>query len=483
MKLRHFIVLLLIILSASTVSALVVMQDSVCYVGSDDVVEGNLYALCRDLIIDGVVEGSVFAISVHSELNGRINNNVYMISGDLIVNGKIVGDLHFGGGVLQLNSDAEFEDTQLVSIALSAVIEPEATIPSYVSSFGYQLIVEGNIGRDIDFWGSALRITGEVGGDVNATVGNMDDSGTGAQIETVLVLFPFEASLIDPGLHIIESASIEGDLSYSAFQPIDPADTVKGDINYTALTNTTTLDDLADEENRISAFSIYLQNLLREFVTLSVIGVLGLLLWPEVTRSPLTHLGQSPLSGIGVGLLTFIISFPFFLLVLIFSIIITVLLAYLPINGIGLTAGVIFGMFNIGGASLFYFMAIYLSRTIVAIALGRIVLYQTSFIDVRFSWFVGTIVGALLLASLVALPVIGWVVNAISLFLGLGAILKVLQVQFNQFRQKQVQQTMPSVDVSRSTPPPPPALDDKIQNPPGMDNLPSGFAWWANDED
>lgn len=487
MKLRHLIVALLLILSFTTASAIAIMQDTVCNVERGETIQGNLYALCRDLIIDGTVEGNVFAIAVHSELNGSVGSNIYMLSGDLLIDGELGGDLHFAGGLVHVMAASQLDDTQIVSLTLSTQIDSGVTVPNYISSVGYQLIVNGDVGKDIDFWGSALQIGGAVDGSVTATVGNADDVGTASQIETVLLLFPFEASLVDPGLVINDGAQIAGDLSYSAFQEVDTNGVVEGDVTYTSLSNPNSLDDFTSEETRISAFTVYLQNFLREFITLALLGYLGLLILPEGTRAPLTHLAKSPLSGAGVGLLTFIVSFPFFLLVLILSIILTILLAYLPVNGIGLTAGIIFGMFNVGGASLFYFVAIYLSRTIVALAIGRIVLYQLSLIEMRFSWFVSVFAGAAILAALVALPIIGWVVNAIALFLGLGSILKVFQIQIRQFRQRQVNPMDTSFDPVtesvHSSPPSPPVLDDKIQKPPGMDNLPSGFVWWRNDED
>jgi hypothetical protein len=97
--------------------------------------------------------------------------------------------------------------------------------------------------------------------------------------------------------------------------------------------------------------------------------------------------------------------------------------------------------------------------------------------------YLSLFVGIALLALLSPLPIIGWIINALALFLGLGAVMIGAQSQFRVYRD-----VGPAVPL-RVTPPllprrpevvrpfAPPMMDDHSQSV-GMENLPDGFTWW-----
>ena len=67
----------------------------------------------------------------------------------------------------------------------------------------------------INFWGSALTISGDVGGDVTATVGNSESRNAASNIETLLFPLQFDVELRNPGLILTESGAIDGQLEYT----------------------------------------------------------------------------------------------------------------------------------------------------------------------------------------------------------------------------------------------------------------------------
>jgi hypothetical protein len=95
--------------------------------------------------------------------------------------------------------------------------------------------------------------------------------------------------------------------------------------------------------------------------------------------------------------------------------------------------------------------------------------------------YVHLVVGVALLAVLYSLPLIGWLLSAVSAFLGLGALLLIIRGQVRGIREApgiRVRLLSPFRDIPQI---PPPMIGDSTR-PPGMDNLPEGFRWWENDD-
>jgi hypothetical protein len=88
---------------------------------------------------------------------------------------------------------------------------------------------------------------------------------------------------------------------------------------------------------------------------------------------------------------------------------------------------------------------------------------------------IAVLLGIALLALLAALPVIGWLINALAAFLGLGAILTLILRQLEKARQRADAPQTPPSDAPLQIPPP--MVEDHLLGP-GMDNLPDGFKWW-----
>ena len=105
----------------------------------------------------------------------------------------------------------------------------------------------------------------------------------------------------------------------------------------------------------------------------------------------------------------------------------------LPLNWLGsdllLYGAALVGMVDFGIASLFYFGAIFLSRVVVAVALGRWLaqrLQRARRLRAaqpnagRGVTFLTVVQGCLVLALLSSLPYAGWLINAFAAFLGWG---------------------------------------------------------------
>src|SRR5262245_46115326 len=93
-------VLMLLVLGHGTSAAREIRQGDQCVVNVTETITGNLFALCRTLIVNGHIEGNLIGAATRGEINGTIDGDVYLLSGQLDVNGMVGGDMHFGGAVL-----------------------------------------------------------------------------------------------------------------------------------------------------------------------------------------------------------------------------------------------------------------------------------------------------------------------------------------------------------------------------------------------
>lgn len=483
--------LVILLLITGGVSARDLLQGDQCFVEADQVIGGNLFVVCRILTIDGHVEGNVIGVATTAIISSSatIDGDLYLLAGQLDVHGTVGHGVHFAGAVLRMHETTRFVDehSNLISLSLSTRLFEDMVFPGTIVNWGYQLILDGQVGDEVNFWGSALHIGGQVTDDVFASVGDPQSTGV-SQIETLFIPFALDVELVNPGLIMGENARITGDLVYTGVSVGDIEGTVEGEIDYTPAS-------LGPVQIETGSLSLYLAQVVREFTTLAIIGLFLLFFAPRAIHKPLHHLQTRPISSTSVGLLSFILSFPVIMMVFVLSLLVLGILSLLRLDGVFIPTLVVLGFVNVGGTALFYFIAIFVARVIVCIVLGRWMLRMTiGDGDSPRLLYMGMVVGVLVLSLLASLPVIGWVVNAVALFLGLGTLLSVFLNQLQTFRQQA--QTAPPARYPRYVPerPPlpdhpeearriPPPIIDSSPSPPGADNLPEGFDWWGNTDD
>jgi cytoskeletal protein CcmA (bactofilin family) len=469
------IALVLVIIVSGVASARDIRQGDQCVVEADETIDGNLFVLCRSLVIDGQIEGNVIGAALDAEINGTITGDVYLAAGQLITRGSLGKDLNFVGPVLRVQPETEFTDSRadLMSASLSTTVATR--LPGTIVDLGYQLIIEGVVEDEVSFWGSALTIDGRVDGDVDATVG--DPSFSASQLDGFLRQL-FDVSVVNPGLRVTERGRVNGQLSYSG--------PVEGEIEGTLalepeFSRVVVLPDII-QQDAPRVVGTYVSDVVREFLTLSLVGVLGLLLMPRTLNAPIRNMQSRPVPSLSLGLITFILSFPVVFIAVLLSVFLLVIFLLLQLDGLVIIAGVVLGLANALVASVFYFVAIYITRVIVALAVGRAVIRMglgetASHPRIAYLYLIA---GVALLAVLYSLPFMGWLLSAVSAFLGLGALLLVFRSQMRVMRDDGASRIRLLPRLRDAPQIPPPMIGDSTHTP-GMDNLPEGFRWWDDD--
>jgi hypothetical protein len=480
------LVLLALLAVSGMSSAHDIIRGDECVVADDEVIAGDVFVLCRTFRLDGVIQGNLFGAAFYVEINGSVTNDVYVIAGQLDVSGELGEDLLFGGAVLRVHDGTRFTHARsnLIGAALSTTIFDNVAVPDSIVLLGYQLIINGSVDGAISFWGSALYINGPVGGNVTATVGDPDSDAS--QLQTLLIPFRLDVQLIRPGLVVTQNARVDGQLTYSAPARgrIDGALAQEAVFNEIITRPDFTQINLDDEENT-TWLTLYLTEALREAVTLGLIGLAGLVMGPRTLQAPIANLRWRPFSSVGIGILTFLMSFAAFFALFVLLALAVLFFLFLRLGDMAIISLMAIGALNIGGASTFYFVAIYLSRVVVCLAIGRVIIWYVLGDDgtARIQYFsLGA--GISLLALLVYLPFVGALINLLALAFGLGAIaLMLLRTRTTTGQRRPLPVTPPdqSIDLRQI---PPPTISDTPASGPGMDNLPEGFSfrWWSNED-
>lgn len=409
----------LCLLAAGATFARSLHQGEDCTVPADTVIEGTLFTLCQNLIIAGRVEGNVIGIGLRSEISGDIGRNVYLAGLELTHTGNIGGDLHYAG--LKMNLAAPATAThrplqgQIVFAALSAQLDKSVTVPGPITGLGYQLLLDGAVHGEISYWGSAFALTSVVHGDVYAAVGNPASAAT--DLETLLLPLDIELSAVAPGLAIASSGTIRGALEYVGPVEAEILGTVRDSVSYhstrPAIIPITPEQDLS---------RLFLDQFKREFAVLLTVGLLGSIIAPKPFHSPLSNLRRRPASSFVIGMLLFILSFPIALIMILITSLVILALALLQLDGVLLVIGPLLTLIDLSVIGVFYFTAILLARAVFAIGIGRLaVRFAAGREAARQMPRLSLLTGVILLAFLASLPEVGFLFNALALFMGLGA--------------------------------------------------------------
>ena len=350
-------------------------------------VTGDLFATGREVIVNGTVEGSLFMAGMTLEMDGQVDGSLYSTGYALIVGSEadIGRNLYFGG--------------------FSLTTEPGSTVGRSVYVGGYQAILNSEVANDVAVSGAALELGGSVGGDVKGEVASPEEGGPPPFIPA----FPGSVPAVSPGLRVSDSAEVGGVVDVLISEPEAEAERRPRDRAFFGLARA-------------------IANRVGEFIALLIVGGLLLYFWPAVMRRASTEVQERPLPSAGRGCLVTLL-FP--IAVIVAGIIVVVLALLGGLVTFGTLLGDILG---IGGATiglavaLFVFIFFLVTKAIVAFLGGRLILNRVA-PQSDPGWltdFTALALGALIYEILRAIPIVGWIVAAIVILVGLGAIVALI---------------------------------------------------------
>jgi cytoskeletal protein CcmA (bactofilin family) len=319
--------------------------------------------------------------------NEVLGHDLYAFAGTVVVDGTIEGDLVAGAGVVTVNGTVEGDLTVgagqvFVLGEVHGDVHAGAGDVTVDGTIGEDLLVGsgrlhvrdgGTIGEDLLFAAGAVVLDGDVAGDIAGTAGEYVRNGSVGGTEDVV---------IDPG----------------AEPPPDPGDPA----------------DLP----RLVGDGV------RQWVSVVILGALGLLLVPNALRTTEGALRRRPLASAGMGIGVIVGYLIGVIALLLLAILAAIALASVTLDG--MAAIVVWGgiLTLLVSTFLLIVATLYLVDVVVGLAVGQ--LAARGWATSRWHELALLAGGSFVVVLVMNLPVIGPIAKLVVIVLGLGAMAVVI---------------------------------------------------------
>jgi len=325
-----------------------------------------------------------FAYGESIEISGTVNGDVYAVGGQVLVDGTINGDLLAAAGKIIISGDVVHD----VRIAAGRVI------------------VGGNIGRNLTLAGGQVEVTktGRIlgglvgaGGDIHVAGDVQRDVVLGAANVTISNKIGGRASVAASRIRLTSQAEVAEDFRYwSENRPsMDDHAKVSGSIIKREFPKA----DFPSKTEILAVWAgIKLYITLASFLSSLVLGLLILHFYPKFSQRAVTRLHDQPLASVGLGVVASIVA-PVFVVLL------------------GIT---LFGIPLAGLFMVVFLLYLYLGRIFVIAWAGKALFEKVGKGNYE-KW--AFTCGLVLYALLTLIPIVGGVITALVMVVGLGTLL------------------------------------------------------------
>lgn len=421
---------MLTLLLVPTVSAFDGREGGRVVIAADEVVEDDLYIGAETLIVDGVIQGDLYTGAQTVTINGTVEGDLVTGAQSVVINGTVADDVRAFAGAIQLGEEAVIGDDLLFGGG-SLEVMPGSSIGGDIVVGGGQVLVEGDVARNILAGTSAFELTGTVAGDVTAYV----DSPSESEENMPPMFFGPQMNIampsVAPGITIGNSAKINGDLIYTATSDLDfPANAIDGSITRKEPEYVSTYEHPAPPTPQQMA-GFWFLDLLRTIITLLALGMLMQWLFPNFLASAEYKLQTEPWQSLGWGVVAY--AFFYFALLVVFTAMIlgAIIFGVISLGGLSGTI-VVLGLLLLFGLIVGFILTVaYLTKIIVSVLGGKLLLarFKPEWVNHK---FYPLALGVVLLALLISIPLAGWVIKWIVILFALGALWLLGREQFGK---------------------------------------------------
>lgn len=395
-------------------------------IASGEVINDDLYVGAQEFVLEGTVKGDVTAFAQTVTINGKVEGDLMTAAQTVAVYGEVTGTIRMAGSALFVAETAKIGG-DLVGAGYSLEVQPGTAIGQDLVFAGQQILLAGDVTRNVKVATAAFELRGKVDGDVTAEVG--DASQASAPIPPTMFMPQITVAIpgVKPGLTVAPSASITGNLQYTQSQDLAiPAGAVLGKVIRTL--PSTTSQTPVRQETSAQKVGKWALGFLRHSITLILIGLFLLWLFPTFMRSLSENLRTKPLPSLGWGAVAWVAFFFAVLAVIAVTIIAAIVFGLLTLGQLSGTV-VWLGLVALFGLIVaFVLLTTFVAKVVFGIALGKWIFTQfhSSLAEHRYWPMVVGVLITLAVTALLSFPLIpgflGWLVNLAVVLLGLGAL-------------------------------------------------------------
>ncbi len=404
----------------------------------DDVVIAD-----NQVTVDGTVNGTLMAFGNTITINGTVKSDVIAAGQDVIIGEKAVieGNLFAGGSTITVRGKINgsiFGGAMSMSLAGSPSVARNLYFGGYdlqtsstsvitrdIYAGAYQVVLAGT-SRNVGVAAEAIEVNGTINGDANFQVGAPGSVDT-APFRYFRFAQSYAVTTIQPGLRIAEGAKISGKLTYTstanqggAIQAV-PGGGIVYQTPVPTENRTTRLNQPQVYFPGFSYEGFWLWGILRNLVTILILGALALGLVPAVFQKTVAQLQQRTLASLAVGLLELavvLLAIPMIAIGLVLLGIAFSLVTLLDVAGI--IVGLGFAAYGLGLA-VFFTLFLWTGKLVLSLIIGAWILGKLA-PQASGQRFWSLALGAVVFALLAAIPIFGFLFTFVVDLAGVGAL-------------------------------------------------------------
>lgn len=357
-------------------TAFEVRVDNSVRLNKEEIADGNVYASCEDMNIDGTVNGDIFAICKNIVINGTVSGDLIAFSNNVTINGEVKGSVRVAGTSLNINGAIGHN---INSFGTEINLTPSSTVGWDVLVVGVNGVFDGNIGGNLHGYIKTAAIKGKINKNINLTI---DDSGNNTKLG---------------GIFISKDAVIGGGVTYLAEKEInlESPSSVAGEINRQKSKSTS--DNLVN----------ILSKMFYKLSALLLIGLIIVTLKKEIIYSTISTLKSKWWQATLIGLSSLIIT--------------PALILFFSLTVIGIPLAIII----LTGYLTFIFLALISSSFFIGDLLIKIIFKESV------NAFIILITGLIIFTILSSLPYFGAPISLFFVTWGLGGLFLTIKQKQN----------------------------------------------------
>lgn len=354
---------------------------------TNEIVNKDYFSSGKNVSLDGTVNGDAYLAGGEVTVNGTVNGDLLVAGGNLNINGTVTGNIRGAGGNINVNGKVG----RNVSLAGGSInLSPLANIGGSVTSAGGNLNLLSPVAKGANLAGGQVNISNNIGGDINAGVGQLTLSPS-AKVNGNVIYWSDNSASISP------EASVTGQITKNL-----PPKGNQREQSYQ--TGKAVASGIAKAFTFLTIFS---------FLAALVLRLILLKLVPIYTSNLANVITTHPILSFGVGLLTLAVT-PIVVILLLVTIIgIPLAMVWLVLLGFSLWLGKVF----------------------IGLVLGTLLLKN---LNQKENSYFALLIGLIIYYLIGLIPVIGWLVGFVGALMGLGAILILKKNYYLELRQKQL---------------------------------------------
>jgi cytoskeletal protein CcmA (bactofilin family) len=163
-------------------------------VAQDETIKGDMFITGHNIKVAGTVDGDVFLFGQNATVEGHVTGDVIAFVQILRISGQVEGNVRSVSNTILMSGTV---GKNMLSFAEVVTLDSAGKVAGSITTFVNTLTLDGNLGRDLMIFSKTARISGVVGGGIQAK-GDTLEFGSGADVQGPVKFNGNKAPVVSP---------------------------------------------------------------------------------------------------------------------------------------------------------------------------------------------------------------------------------------------------------------------------------------------